>query len=77
MTDPWERRIAEMGDGRPASEIVEAVWHDEIRAGAWIVDIGLWKSLFEQRVRQKLYDLVRRRVIYFEPSGAAREESHG
>ena len=39
--DPVEQRIVELGDGRSAGEITETLYVDEIRAGAWIVDIAL------------------------------------
>ena len=76
MADPWERRIAEMGDGRTTDEIVEAIWREEIKAGAWVIDIGLWKGLFDQKVFQTIDELAHRRVIHIVPASARREDSY-
>ncbi|MCH8206839.1 MAG: hypothetical protein IH956_07515, partial [Chloroflexi bacterium] len=76
IADPWERRIAEMGDGRPTGEIVEAIWREEIEAGAWVVDIGLWKGLFNQKVVQAIDELAQRGVIHIVPALARREDSY-
>jgi sulfate adenylyltransferase len=48
--DPWERRILELCDGRPLGEIIEALYREEVRKGAWMADIGLWKGLFDKNV---------------------------
>ena len=50
LPDSWERRVVELGDGRTVAEIIELLFSEEIRAGAWTVDIGLWKPLFDQSV---------------------------
>jgi hypothetical protein len=76
VADPWERRIAEMGDGRTADKIVEAIWLDEIKAGAWIVDIGLWRGLFDQKVFQTIDELAQRGIIHIVPASARREDSY-
>jgi len=49
-TNAWERRIIELGDRRPLSEIIEILYIDELKAGAWAADIGLWKHLFDRTV---------------------------
>ena len=50
VADAWVRRIVELSDGKSIGEIVEVLYGEEIRAGSWAVDIGLWRNLFDQSV---------------------------
>ena len=50
QTNAWERKIIDLSDGRPLSKIIEVLYIDELKAGAWAADIGLWKHLFDRRV---------------------------
>ena len=59
-TNAWERRILELGDGKRVTDIVEILFREESRSGAWVVDIGLWKSLFDWRVLETVADLALR-----------------
>ena len=54
VDDYWERRIVQMGDGRSVAAIIEILYHEELRAGAWQADIGLWKSLFDRSVEDTI-----------------------
>ncbi len=60
QTNSWERRIVELSDGRPLSEIIETLYIDELRAGAWAADIGLWKHLFDRSVIETVHTLASR-----------------
>ena len=64
--DSWERRIIELGEGKEVSEIMETFYVEEIRAGAWAVDVGLWKSLFDQCVTRTISGLAASGYIYLE-----------
>jgi len=50
VQDPWERSIIELADGRSIGEITEILYREEIRSGAWALDIGLWRHLFDHCV---------------------------
>ena len=65
--DPLERRIVELGDGRTAREIMETLFLEEIRAGAWIVDIALWKYIFDRSVAVTIRQLADRGYLKLEP----------
>jgi hypothetical protein len=43
----WERRILELCDNRPLRDIIQLMYVEELQNGAWVADIGLWKSLFD------------------------------
>ena len=47
-------RILELADGKSVEEIAEVLYAEELRAGAWLVDIGVWRSLFDQDVVKTL-----------------------
>mgnify|MGYP001056979922 CR=1 FL=1 len=65
--DPLEQRIVELGDGRSTGEIVETLYVEEIRAGAWIVDIALWKYIFDRMVAVTIRRLADRGYLKLEP----------
>ncbi len=57
VNDCWERRVLELADGRTVDEIVEGVYWQEIRAGAWLADAGLYVGLFRRRVTDVVKEL--------------------
>ena len=57
LTDPWQRMVMELCDGKPVAQILEALYIEQIRAGAATSDIGLWRRLFDQSVLGTLRDL--------------------
>ena len=65
--DGWAGRIIEMSDGRPVSEIVAAIYLDELRAGAWAADIGIWNHLFAKSVIEVIDRLAAQGSIRVEP----------
>ena len=65
--DPLEQRIVELGDGRAVREIIETLFLEEIRAGAWIVDIALWKYIFDRSVAVTIRQLADRGYLKLEP----------
>jgi hypothetical protein len=62
-TGPWERRVLELCDGRPLSEIIHILYREEVRKGAWLADIGLWRNLFDQSVIDTIAGLIDRGYI--------------
>ena len=68
ISDPLGCAILELGDGRTVHEVVEAIYNEELRKGAWLVDIGLWKSLFDRSVVETIGELARQGLICLEPS---------
>ena len=68
VKDAWERRIIDLADGRPIIEILDALFREEIKAGAWVVDIGIWRSFFDQSVIKTIGELADQGYICLEPS---------
>ena len=54
----WEWVIVEQCGGQSIRQIVEILYRYELRKGASLVDIGLWKSLFDRSVLKTVYELV-------------------
>ena len=67
--DSLEQRIVELGDGRTTGEIVETLYIEEIRAGAWMVDIALWKYIFDHSIAVTIRQLADRGYLNLEPKG--------
>ena len=65
--DPWERRILDLGDGRSVAEITETLYWEEVRAGAWAADVGLWKELFDRSVVETIGKLAGAGCVYLRP----------
>ena len=59
----WEKRIVELAEGRPVKEIIQVLYREQLSRGARLVDVGIWKSLFDRTVVNTICDLVDRRVI--------------
>jgi len=66
-TDPWVKGILERGDGRPVAEVIDMLYKDEITTGAWAVDIGLWKGLFDESVLKTIGRLVDNGYVCLKP----------
>ena len=73
VADAWEKKIVDQGNGMRVSELTESLYRDEVRAGAWAVDIGLWKHTFDGSVLKKIDELASRGVIYLWPRDGERE----
>jgi hypothetical protein len=63
----WAARIVEMGDGRPVAQIVATIYFDELRAGAWAADIGVWSQPFAMSVIEVIDRLAAQGLIRIEP----------
>ena len=66
LPDPvpgWEKRIVELGDGRPLVEIIQVLYQEQLSRGAGLVDVGIWKGLFDCSVTNTINDLANRGVI--------------
>ena len=59
----WAKTIIELGDGRSVREIIETIYKDELSAGAWMADIGLWSDLYARGVTEAIHDLAIRGYI--------------
>ena len=66
LQDTWRRRIIELSDGKSISEITEILYREELKMGAWVVDIGLWKHLFDQGVITTLIELAQSGYVCME-----------
>ena len=72
--DAWDQKIVEMADGRSVGEIIASLYGEELAHGAQIVDIGMWKHLFDQTVVAKIGDLAHRGYIRVKPNEVAMED---
>ena len=63
----WGGRIVEMGDGRSVAEIVATIYIEELQAGAWTADIGIWSQLFAMSVIEVIDHLAAQGYICVEP----------
>lgn len=68
LQDTWRRRIIELSDGKSISEITEILYREELKMGAWVVDIGLWKHLFDQGVITTLVELAQSGYVCLKPA---------
>ena len=64
LDDPWESRIVALSDGRPVADIVGELFREEALAGAWVVDIALWRGIFEQSVKRTVDGLASKGYIF-------------
>ena len=69
QTNAWERRIIELSDNRPMSEIIEILYIAELKAGAWAADIGLWKHLFDRSVIETVHTLANKGCLSMASDG--------
>jgi hypothetical protein len=71
VKDPWLRRIIELADGKSVEEISEALYLEELRAGAWDADIGFWRTTFYREVGQTIGKLASQGYVRMEahPNG--------
>lgn len=58
VKDRWLRRIIELADGKSVEEIAEALYLEELRAGACDTDIGFWRTSFCRDVAKAIATLV-------------------
>ena len=56
--DSWQRRVLEVCDGRSLGEIKSLMYEEELVAGASVVDIGIWRGLFDRTVQEALLRLI-------------------
>ena len=68
VADPWGKAIFELGDGRTLGDVVDAVYRLELARGGWLLDIGIWKNLFDRSVLDKVFDLVHRGHLRLTPA---------
>ena len=57
LSDPWKRTVLQQCHGQSIRNIVKTLYLDELRKGAWLVDIGIWKSLFDRTVLTAIREL--------------------
>ena len=74
VEDSWERRIIELSDGRSVGEIKDALYREQLMAGAAVGGIGIWKNLFDQNVLNTICELADRGVIDLKSAEAMEEE---
>ena len=71
VEDPLQRRIIALADGRSMSEIIDILYGEEVCAGAWAADIGIWKGRFRDDATKVIGEIVRLGYISVEPAGTA------
>jgi hypothetical protein len=63
IEDEWAQRIIDLADGRSVGEIVDTLYGEELRAGAWMADIGIWSAHYAGSVIKVVLDLADRGYI--------------
>ena len=71
VEDPLQRRIIALADGRSMSEIIDILYGEEVCAGAWAADIGIWKGRFRDDATKVIGEIVRLGYISVVPAGTA------
>ena len=66
-SDSWEWTIVERCNGKSIRNIVETLYLEELRKGAWLVDIGIWKTLFDREVVATIHELTDKGYIRLLP----------
>ena len=66
-SDSWEWTIVERCNGKSIRKIVETLYFDELRKGAALVDIGIWKSFFDREVVATIHELTNKGYIRLLP----------
>ncbi len=69
----WEWTIVERCDGQSIRKVVETLYLYELGKGAWLTDIGLWKTLFDRTVVETVYELARTGYISLLPDAEQME----
>ncbi len=73
ITGALEKRIVELANGNSIGEIIEILYREEIRLGAWIVDIAMWKDVYDQSVINTIRELTDMGHIILRPGRDRRE----
>ena len=73
----WESRIVELSDGRSVGELKETLYREQLMAGASLVDIGVWRGLFDRSVDGAIGELAKKKYIRLESVEAPGEENDG
>jgi hypothetical protein len=63
LHDAWERRIIDLCDGKSVNDLIQALYSEELGRGGWIVDIGMWKNLFDHQVVRAINELAEQGYI--------------
>ena len=69
LHDGWAKRVIELADGRTVGEIATTIYGDELRCGAWIADIGLWRHLYYRSVIAAVEEMAERGHIALSEAG--------
>jgi len=64
--DIWEKRILDLADGKSIDEILDAMFGQEVRAGAWVLDIGIWRNVFDLSVVKTIGELADQGYIHLD-----------
>ena len=56
-SDPWKRIVLQKCHGLTIQNIVKTLYLEELNNGAALVDIGIWKSLFDRTVLTAIREL--------------------
>ena len=55
---PWEKRILDLAGSNSPGRVAEILYRDELDKGAYLADIGIWKTLFDRSVADDIGRLV-------------------
>ncbi len=57
LSDPWKRTVLQQCQGQTIQNIVKTMYLEELNNGAALVDIGIWKCLFDRSVLTAIREL--------------------
>ncbi len=57
LSYPWKRTVLQQCHGQTIQNIVKTMYLEELNNGAALVDIGVWKSLFDRTVLTAIREL--------------------
>lgn len=61
---PWEKKILALAGGSSPGRVAEILYRDELDKGAYLADIGIWKTLFDRSVADDIGRLVSEGYLY-------------
>jgi hypothetical protein len=71
--NPWHRRVLVLSDGRSMAQVEVLLYQQELVAGAWEVDIGLWRGLFGRSIHEAVICLVSGGYLHLVPGTSLME----
>ncbi|MBM3924723.1 MAG: hypothetical protein FJ320_01840 [SAR202 cluster bacterium] len=76
VPNPWTRQLLQLADGRPASEIAEAVSREHSAAGPLSSELGVNSHLMRRSVYESLHNMASLGLVRLEPMESTAQPVH-